>query len=269
MVESRPWARGRWAGLVFAVFCVQLGFILLLGSRAPIRPGPVPPSPSLQLRSAPPSEFLALSDPTLFALPNAQGFSGPAWLPPQAAQTNSFVWDEPVRWLPLPVELLGAAFREFMQTNELGGRQTVAKPEPDLTLPEAGPVPILPQRSTLRLAGDLAQRRLLTSFDLPSWPPRTNALKETDLLTNSVLQLLVAANGRPVSVTLLSSSGGWEADSNALRQAAAARFEAIPGSSSEAATNPLAHLSWGKMIFQWATVSPAAAFQEILPPPAP
>ena len=82
----------------------------------------------------------------------------------------------------------------------------------------------------MRLEGDLAQRRLLAPLDLRSWTSR-------DILTNSVVRLLVDAEGLPLSVTLLSGSGAQEADQHALDQAKAARFE--PLSRNPAGPTPL------------------------------
>ena len=67
----------------------------------------------------------------------------------------------------------------------------------------------------------MAGRRLVQPIELPPWPYQ-------DLLTNSVVQMVVDAEGRPASVpVLLSSSGCPAADEYALEQAQAARFEPV------------------------------------------
>jgi len=88
----------------------------------------------------------------------------------------------------------------------------------------------------------LAARRLLTALDLPSWP-------HSDILTNTVVQVVVDADGDTLSSTPLKSCGLSEADQFALKTAASARFLSArkPG-------QPAVPLSWGKMIFQWHTV---------------
>ena len=64
-------------------------------------------------------------------------------------------------------------------------------------------------RSTLRLAGGLANRRLLNPPELRAWPA-------SDLLTNSVVQVLVNADGNVMSLNLLAGSGSPKADQFAL-----------------------------------------------------
>ncbi len=76
----------------------------------------------------------------------------------------------------------------------------------------------------LRLEGDLTERRLVSPLKLPSW---TNTI----LLTNTVIWMVVNAEGQPLSVMPVPpSSGDTNADNFALTQATAARFEPIAGS---------------------------------------
>jgi len=83
----RTWPRGRWIFVVFLVCVIQVGFILWLGQRQWPAPIPAGASPALKVASGGSQEWLALDDPTLFALPNVRGFSGPAWIevPPRPA----------------------------------------------------------------------------------------------------------------------------------------------------------------------------------------
>lgn len=114
----------------------------------------------------------------------------------------------------------------------------------------------LPQKSSLRIEGGLAGRRLLTALDLPAWPARTNSAAELDMLTNSVIQAVVDSEGKPVSVTLLipSGSGLQAADEYALAQARNFRFEPLPQADGQSdAPHSLAGLTWGTLIFEWCT----------------
>jgi hypothetical protein len=153
--------------------------------------------------------------------------------------------------LDLPLEELGEAFAEFLRTNRFDAFQSAAAPEPEMFVPERPAAEPLPERSTLRVAGPLAGRRLLAPLDLPAW---TNA----DLLTNSVVQCLVGPDGRTISPTLLSRSGSRQADAHALAQAWGARFEPLGSTDPARPANQLSGLMWGYLIFEWQTMLPAA-----------
>jgi hypothetical protein len=110
--------------------------------------------------------------------------------------------------------------------------------------------------SELRVEGELARRPLITRPALRSW---TNS----DLLSNTVVRLLVDAHGYPQTATLLSGSGSVEADQFALRTAAQARFAPLP----RLAVRPSAsRLEWGNLIFEWHTLLPADTNTLTLPP---
>ncbi len=90
---------------------------------------------------------------------------------------------------------------------------------------------------------------MLTKPDLPSW-------QYNDVLTNTGVQMLVDAEGRPVSATLLFTSGYKKADDHALAQARTARFE-LPGATGQEGqpgSTPLARLVRGLLLFDWHTV---------------
>jgi len=78
VAEPRPWSRRCWWGVVVLVFIVQLALIFWLGSTAPIRPRPGAPNLTLRFAGTGAAELLALTDPTLFALPYRQNFVLPA-----------------------------------------------------------------------------------------------------------------------------------------------------------------------------------------------
>lgn len=238
-IEPTRWSRRRWWTLIALVFTAHLGLIFALGDRKPVTPRPPAPAPMLRL-AAESDELLALNDPTLFALPHRKGFAGTTWLQFTNVNFQPFRWTEPPRLLLLPVEKLGGTFAQFMQTNQLAPFELEIKPASELTMPmtpEVGPVIAL--RSTLRMVGGLANRRLLAPPELPSQPA-------TDLLTNSVAQVLVSADGNVISSTLLARSGSEKADLFALATARGARFEPWRNGGTK--------LSVGTMIFEWHTV---------------
>jgi len=238
-LEPRGWSRRRWWTLVILVFAAHIGGIFALGNRKPPPIRPPAPAPLLQL-TADAHELLELNDPTVFALPHRQSFAGAIWLQIPDIGFEPFRWTEPPRLLTLPLETLGATFVQFMQTNRLAQPELEAKPAPEWTTPVAPDIgPVIPSHSSLQLAGGLAGWRLLN-------PPKLESWAASDLLTNSVIQVLVNADGEVISSTLLARSGSPEADQFALEAARAARFE--PQRDDGAAPR------LGTMIFEWQTV---------------
>lgn len=247
LAQPRPWPRRRWWGLVGLVFVVQLSLILWLSDRAPIRTRPPAAAPALLLAGNSSAEVLALKDPTLFALPHRQGFSGPAWLRIPTQKFPVFEWTEEPQFLSLPTRHLGEDFRRLTETNELYSLETSPRPQPELMLPELPRAAISPAQSTLRIEGELASWRLVAPPALPSW-------EHTDLLTNSIVQAVIDAEGKPVSVTLLTRSGLKAADDLALELAREMRFNPPGSSGVEGSRRPETRLTWGKLIFEWRTL---------------
>jgi hypothetical protein len=255
--EPRGWSPGRWWAAVAMIFGLQVGLMLWLEDRSPVVPRKPAAAPVLRLTDRPPGAGLALEDPTLFALPHPHSFSGQAWLRIRSPEFHAPDLTVPVTNLLLVVEELGGGFATFVLTNPAPSFPTIVMPEPELRVPElvlAVP-PSIP--STLRLEGDLAKRRLLSTPTLPSWTC-------TDLLTNSIVQVLVDAQGNAVSAVLLPPGSGLkDADQLALDIARAARFEA--GSAFPTRVeSPSPGLTIGTMVFQWQTLPVSASNQ----PPA-
>jgi len=130
-------------------------------------------------------------------------------------------------------------------------------PQPDrVTVP---PLP-LPVRSNLRLEGDLAKRELLTPLELQS-------ITNTDILTDTVVQVCVSPLGVPFAPVPLSSSGSLEADREALELVKSVRFKPLATGNSTSPRSPTA-FTWGKIVFQWHTVEmPATNAPAVKPPP--
>ena len=231
------------------IFILQVGLIFSLSERQPVKARLPHPSPSIHLANATSADLLMLTDPTLFALPHRNGFSGKAWLKPPRFPALSLDWSEPTNWLPLAIHELGGVFNQFSKTNIFTTWSILSLPEPAFKLAPAFVTSAAAEQSVMRIEGGLAQRRLLNSVALRAWP-------RADLLTNSIVQLVVDSDGRQVSVpVLLTSSTDREADDFALEQARAARFEPLP--SNPSSKLPLAGLTWGRLIFQWAIVPPS------------
>jgi hypothetical protein len=162
----------------------------------------------------------------------------------------SFDWTVPPQFLPLPAQGLDELCRRFIQTPSLNSPADLRRLEPQSTLPDVSPLALAPEHSGWRLEGALAQRRLLTGFELRSW-------QHTELLTNSIVQMVVDAAGAPVSLTLLPPGSGLaEADQTALTLARGARFEPLPAAGPQTLASALARLTWGRIIFEWHTMPP-------------
>lgn len=250
-LEPVAWTLRRWIYTFVAIFLAQVAAIWFLGERPKTPALPVPFSTAIHLAVDPWSakqlaELPAMSDPTLFVLPNRHGFSGPAWLtfaPQQYPLTN---WTEEPRWLGLKQDDLGKTFLEFVATNA-SPRLLIANQSMPRSIVSDLNVPNLPglTQSVLRIEGDLVSRSLLTPMELPSWP-------HSDLLANTVVQAVVDPQGYAFSTVLLASSGLKEADQFALNLVASARFQ--PGAKEKRPKNPADQLIWGKVIFQWHTL---------------
>src|SRR4051812_40075396 len=102
-VESGRWLRGKILVAIVLVFALQVALIFALSSRPPVAAPPrvVPHAIQPGHESG---ELLELMDPTLFALPHRETFSGEAWLriPPQEFQQP--IWSESPSLLALAPE---------------------------------------------------------------------------------------------------------------------------------------------------------------------
>ena len=234
---DKRWTRSRWLTLVVLIFAAHVGLLFAFGARKPDVPRAVAHVPMLKLADNT-NELIALSDPTLFALPHPMDLTSVFRTQKPDLTQPSFRWTELPGWLPLPVEALGADFEKFMQTNRFAGLELQLKPALTLDAPVLPLAPMLPQASALQLEDGLAQRQLLITLDLPSWP-------YADVLAPSVVQAVVDATGNVVSLVLLPpGSGLGDADRYALELARTARFAPAP------------RLTIGRLVFHWHTVPP-------------
>jgi hypothetical protein len=247
MADGQNWSNSRWWWMIVLVFASQLFLIFWLGRPHKSIPAANDPAPQLGMVGPDAAQVFALRDPTLFALPHSEGFSGPAWLtvPRQVLELPEL--SEAPEWLALVQNKLGVSFKGFSNTNIAGELPVFAQSDLQLKQPVVAPDPdAFPTQSLFRLTGDLAKRRLLTPLTLTNWP-------SAEILTNTVVQILVGADGRLVSApTLLKPRGGPnEADLYALREARKARFEPV---TVQDPLNPEAGLAWGQFVFEWHTV---------------
>ncbi|HLH53260.1 MAG TPA: hypothetical protein VKY92_06550 [Verrucomicrobiae bacterium] len=247
-IEPGRWSPGRWWTFVGLVLLAQLALILWLGRPHPAKRASKDSAPVLRLAGPAAASLLALTDPTLFALPHVEGFSGPAWLTIPAQIYQPSEPSEPDHWLTLSREKLGSSFNQFLSTNTETQLPVFAQPDLVFKQPVVVESPLFPTQSVMRLTGGLADRRLIVPPALPSW---TNS----EILTNSVVQVIIGADGKPLSApTLLkppASGGPTEADLFALREARKLRFEPLTGVDP---LDPMAGLVVGQLIFEWHTL---------------
>ncbi len=239
------WPLSRWLILIALVCAAHVALLYMFSERKQTIPRPVTDAPTLKLADSS-DELLAFNDPTLFALPHPGDFVTAMWSQAPVVKSSSFRWTEPPRWLPLSADGLMTVFNRFMQTNPVTRFALQLKPPLKLSAPSQPIEPALAQASTMRIEGDLTQRRLLTPMNLPSWP-------YPDVIAPSKAQVLVDEAGNVVSAILLPSDNSLEAlshydaaDQRALELARAARFTPTP------------RLTIGQMIFTWHTVPPPA-----------
>ena len=245
----KGWPLSRWFLLILLVFAVHVTLLFIFGMRQPVQSQPATNVPQLALVGER-GEWLELNDPTLFALPNREGFAGPAWIEPPPLHVHMPDWTEKPRLLELSNNTagstLGTVFSRFMQTNQFAGFQFQLNLPPEFSVPIVPLQPAFASTSTMRVEGDLAVRPLLTSTNVPLWP-------YTNVIAPSMVQVLVSAAGSVISAVLLPPLNpdldevhDPDADHYALELARAARFAPAPG------------LTVGQLIFNWRTIVPAA-----------
>ncbi len=235
------WTWRRWLAAVALLFAAQVGLVWWLSAPLPV-PRSVAHEPVVKVlvdRRANERllDSLAASDPALFALGSPRGFSG-AWIGFSPSVHKIPEWSEPDRYLGLDTNALGNAFRQFVRQDSARPRVLPEKPAPAATAPQT-PAAVFGGESALAVTGLLARRTIGEPLKLPAWP-------HSELLTPTVVQALVNADGMVLSVRLLKPSGLAVADRLALDLARNAQFQ--PAAAGGTAS--------GDLIFNWKTLAP-------------
>jgi hypothetical protein len=240
--EKSGWSRARWTLVILFIAAVQTAAVFFFSAPAE-RTRIAEPSPAFRLAQGLETDFLALNDPTLFALPHREGFSGLAWLSPIPVAYKTNDWSQAPEFLPLANEPLVGVFQNLFVTNQAESAQALRLDPIRILLPrteqldnqEAG-------RSTLRWTGELAHRPIRKELVLP--------LIQTDtLVTNTEVQVLVGADGWPLSFTLLNPGPPTPADQEALELIRQVRFEPLPA---DPQTPLNRQVMFGIAVFEWA-----------------
>lgn len=243
--EACAWSPRRWLCLCGTLLALHVGAIWYFSAPAPASKKDAGFGPRMLWAADPAAAHAINSLPlleqsVLFALPGNEGFSGSAWLAYRPQQGNWNDWVDAPEWLRISADRLGDGYRATAVTNTFAPLLIADKPMPRLlgfeTLRVNDPPPA---RSALQILGTLAQRVVVNEVDLPAWP-------YTDLLTNTVVQVLVDGAGEVVTACILDSCGLKAADDHAMQQARAARFAVAP---------PAERLTSGRLVFQWHTLA--------------
>lgn len=246
--------RVRSLALILGVLGAQAGVILWLSDRAEW--GVQEPAPTSVLRLGEVTHRTLIPDPTLLALPSAAGFAGVAWRQAHEPQYLSRPWDERPRWLTAREAPLGRSFLEAHRP-EIGRGLTAEKPVPELVRRSVRPVR-LPERSLVKVEGDLARLEWITPLSAPS-------IAHSNILTETVVQLTVHPAGQVLSAIVLKSSGLRTADQQALALARDARF-APARKTGRTGNGEGGDWIWGRLTIHWRTVNPPE--KEVAPPRA-
>jgi hypothetical protein len=239
--NERPWSRRRFQGFILLCFAAQVIFILLFGERrvAALKPGLF--ATTVHLVADPWSmeqlaAFTELSDPSAFALPSQEGFSRAGWLTYKLLSDEFAESGEQPTWLQLDATALGRDLSAFLATNTTPPIRIADESMPELVGLQPRPSTELEfPPSELRIGGALARRKLLTPLTPPPWP-------HPEILTNSVVRLLVDADGAPISTALVWGSGSKDADNYALAATKRLRFK--PDRARDSVTSGTANFLW-------------------------
>ena len=180
------------------------------------------------------AELDGLNDPLVFAGAHDHGFSAWAWMmrPKQEfALTNPPPSPRYLAFVRSPIELPTESEAKLRRGEDL--------PEMQFALPSD------PQKSILMIEGDLKNRGLIRPIDVP-------VQIASDVLSNTVVQVAVRADGFPFSARVISGSGSRAVDDVALDLAKKARFSALP----QIRPRDGAEMQWGALVFQWFTAGP-------------
>lgn len=247
-VEAVSWSNRRW---FWTIFLVLTAHFLVVGWLSGQKRAELP-SPRVATQIWLGSDAIAqdhvrglapVSDPTVFALANAHGFSGEAWLKMQPFPYETTNRLEPPRWLPPASTRLGADFVRFVETN-VSVTFHLAEKLPPIFFQVREPVWPARLQVSLVIEGDLARRRLIAAPDLPEADPGA-------IPTNCVINVKITPDGYSFSPpVVLTSSGSANFDKRASDFAKAARFNPVGTINATNLFQPDG-LTLGNLVFKW------------------
>jgi TonB family protein len=235
----------RQLGVVVAIVAVQAGFILWVSEREVVARRDSVPVSGMRLGER--RDQVTIADPALLALPSGNSFAGEGWRQASDPRYESQPWDEPQRWLAAREAPLGRLFLEARRP-EIGRGLTAEKPVPELARREVGTVR-LAGGTTVELEGGFGGMELMEPVKAPS-------VTHSNILGETVVQVVVHPEGQVLSAIVLKSSGLRSVDGEALGLARRARFRPkrvgdMEGGGVEVELER--SLVVGRMIFRWWT----------------
>jgi hypothetical protein len=250
---------GFWLwGFVF-LFLIHAFAIFWFSSRTAVEPLWEKPTAFLYLPSNPDAErrigsVTALYDPTLFALPHADSFSGRGWRNPELEIPKLTNWFETPEWLALSVDQLGGSLNDYMTTNRLSDSQLLAALRATRSPPvRISDAPVF-TRTMIQLEGQFAARKLLHVPELP-------AAEYADVLRPTVVRVSVNGDGIVEAASIAGESGSKAADAEALMVARQLMFALAPVR--DARARQMSPPAIGSVVFTWnivpTTNAPATA----------
>lgn len=247
LTEPAPsWSTSRWLITIVVVVGFQFALVLTLTRRAPL-PAAVQQRIQVSLPRHVSAELQALTDPTLFALGGAHGFSR-AWMDVPTLTRLKPKWEPPPDWQELDARGLGDEFQAFARAQVEDIKRLNVRPTPQTghqdTIATVSP---LRAGSSLSVDETLRTRTLLNPPTLPSWPA-------DDLLQPSKVRIVVDDRGQVISAVLLRPlSGSPAADQAALQLARQLHFRPLPASAASQ------RLDFGELTFNWHTTPKPAS----------
>lgn len=247
--RADSWTWRTWGTVVLVLLLLHGAGLWKFGRGDLPAPRPIEAAPEWSWADRGAEDWVAWFDPTFFVHGHPQSFSGPGWMlqprvgysaplplePPRFLEPAQLVREDPLRllvraaaWTPSVMSLRASASPQF---GSLAPREPLTLRSSRLRIVPAGPA-----------------RRLRQSPEpLPGWP-------SAELLTNSVVRLLVDGAGRVLTAALLVSSGLPAADQKALEVARQLEFE--PDSGIAIAPKETLNLTPVLAVFEWQTLPP-------------
>jgi TonB family protein len=193
------------------------------------------------------ANLTALGDPTLFALPHAEGFAGGAWLQLRPDAPKLTNWSAPPEWLALDAESLGETLREYAATNRPSEELLLATLRAPKAVEIRLPSEPIVTNTTASIDGPLAARTLVRAPSLPN-------ASHNDVLRRSVVAVSVNGEGLVESASLMRESGAPAADERAVELAHSFVFQPAP--IPDARAREAAPPTIGRIVFTWQVLPP-------------